>query len=213
MNAEAPFAEAEEEKEPIQEVPEQPEAGASKWRDATTTIIAILIVIVALYLIIAAFWRSDEVLALDSSTVENQALYQAQLDQQQNARDQRKDILLIAVGILGTVTGYYFGRTPAERRAEGAERHAKRATEESRAATRQAGQASERADEQRRGRDQAQQRLHEAKRGIKRIAERLDPAAQQARATLGTGGPPSPAAADLLEARTELEALAESLPD
>lgn len=38
-----------------------------------------------------------------------------------------KDILLLALGFLGTVTGYYFGRVPAERHADAARDAAKSA--------------------------------------------------------------------------------------
>jgi hypothetical protein len=37
-----------------------------------------------------------------------------------DAFQRQKDILLIAMGLLGTVTGYYFGRVPAERGADAA---------------------------------------------------------------------------------------------
>jgi len=202
----------EQEEEAPQKKDENGGDDGSKLRDRTTTLIAILIVIVTLYLLIAAFWRGSETLALDASTVENDSLYQAQLEQQNEARDQRKSILLVAVGILGTVTGYYFGRTPAEKRAERAERNAQRVATESGAVHREVGQARERAAEDRQNREHADQRLKEAKRGIKRISDRLSPVSQQARATLGGGGTPAPAAAELLEAKTELDALADSLP-
>ena len=37
----------------------------------------------------------------------------------------KKDVLLLALGFLGTVTGYYFGRVPAERHADAARNAAK----------------------------------------------------------------------------------------
>src|SRR5262245_406871 len=39
----------------------------------------------------------------------------------------KKDVLLLALGFLGTVTGYYFGRIPAERHADAARDAAKTA--------------------------------------------------------------------------------------
>lgn len=39
----------------------------------------------------------------------------------------KKDVLLIAVSLLGTVTGYYFGKVPSERRAEAAEQATRKA--------------------------------------------------------------------------------------
>jgi len=41
----------------------------------------------------------------------------------------QKDVLLLALGLLGTVTGYYFGRVPAERHADAARGAAKTAQE------------------------------------------------------------------------------------
>jgi hypothetical protein len=42
-----------------------------------------------------------------------------------NATENQKYVLGIAVALAGTVTGYYFGRVPAEKRAETAERSEK----------------------------------------------------------------------------------------
>src|SRR5207253_9267931 len=39
----------------------------------------------------------------------------------------RKDLLMIALGFLGTVTGYYLGRVPAERQADAARNAATKA--------------------------------------------------------------------------------------
>lgn len=44
-----------------------------------------------------------------------------------NATENQKYVLGIAVALAGTVTGYYFGRVPAEKRAETAERSEKEA--------------------------------------------------------------------------------------
>ena len=52
----------------------------------------------------------------------------------------KKDVLLIAMSLLGTVTGYYFGRIPGELRAEAAEeasRKAERREAKNRATVRQ----------------------------------------------------------------------------
>ena len=38
----------------------------------------------------------------------------------------KKDVLLLAMSLLGTVTGYYFGRTPGELRAQAAEETARK---------------------------------------------------------------------------------------
>ena len=43
--------------------------------------------------------------------------------------DRQKEILSLALGLLGTVTGYYFGRVPAERHADTARAAARQAHE------------------------------------------------------------------------------------
>ena len=55
-----------------------------------------------------------------------------------DAYQRQKDILLIAMGLLGTVTGYYFGRVPAERGADAA-RQAQKTAEKSANEVRDAG--------------------------------------------------------------------------
>lgn len=46
---------------------------------------------------------------------------------QKEAYERQKDLLMIVMGLLGTVMGYYFGRVPAELRAQTAERTADKA--------------------------------------------------------------------------------------
>jgi hypothetical protein len=58
-----------------------------------------------------------------------------------DAYQRQKDILLIAMGLLGTVTGYYFGRVPAERGADAA-RQAQKTAEKSANEVRDAGAAA-----------------------------------------------------------------------
>jgi hypothetical protein len=94
---------------------EAPEQMQSNWKEAGSTAVALAIVAVTLFLIYQTFQAAP-----DSAG--------------------KKDVLLIAVSLLGTVTGYYFGRVPSERRAEAAEetsRKAERRELETRAATRQ----------------------------------------------------------------------------
>jgi membrane protein YqaA with SNARE-associated domain len=46
---------------------------------------------------------------------------------QKDAYERQKDIMLYGMALLGTVTGYYLGRIPAERRADSAQRSADKA--------------------------------------------------------------------------------------
>ena len=57
-----------------------------------------------------------------------------------------KDILALALGLLGTVTGYYFGRTPAEHQAQQATRAADTAQGNAQASQQSADKAHQKAD-------------------------------------------------------------------
>lgn len=57
-----------------------------------------------------------------------------------------KDILALALGLLGTVTGYYFGRTPAEHQAQQATRAADSAQVNAQASQQSADKAHQKAD-------------------------------------------------------------------
>ncbi|MFQ8433922.1 hypothetical protein [Amaricoccus sp. W119] len=54
----------------------------------------------------------------------------------------QKDMLLLALGLLGTVTGYYFGRVPAEKNADASKREADQANATLDATKKAAGDAS-----------------------------------------------------------------------
>jgi hypothetical protein len=77
-------------------------------RELVTTVISLLIVGLALFLL----W---DVYCGAKTTA--------------NTLDRQKEILSLALGLLGTVTGYYFGRVPAERHADTARDAARRAHE------------------------------------------------------------------------------------
>lgn len=71
---------------------------AGEW---ATILFGAAILVVTLFLIVAAF------LQIDGGSPQ--------------AYEQRKDLVLVALGLMGTVTGYFFGRVPAESRARRAE--------------------------------------------------------------------------------------------
>jgi hypothetical protein len=71
--------------------------------------IAAVIVVMTLYMMVKTFDAGGT--TFDDKT--------AQL--QRDAYERRKDVMLYALSLLGTVTGYYLGRVPAERRADSAQ--------------------------------------------------------------------------------------------
>ncbi len=71
-------------------------------KEITTTFIALVIVLVTTWMIYRAFTNAAD------ATFDKDALTRS------------KDILAFALGLFGTVTGYYFGRVPAEKQADAA---------------------------------------------------------------------------------------------
>jgi hypothetical protein len=65
--------------------------------------------------------------------------------------DQHKEVLLLALGLLGTVIGYYFGRVPAERHADTARDAAKAAQEREQKVRREAHEGLDHIQQQHRG--------------------------------------------------------------
>jgi hypothetical protein len=168
--------------------PPEPKTTGLAWlREVTTTVIAGVVVLVALTML----WRTFSA-APDFA--------------------QKKDVMLYGLTILGTVVGYYFGRVPAERRAETSERKATEAQDTAGKATTAAAEAQREAQQAAQAKDQAVTKLAQAKAGVERAKAALAPAAPTLRRTLG-GEPPVPgAAADRgVDAFLELEVLSRQL--
>jgi len=88
------------------------EKAAQVLRESVTALLSVAIAAVALWMLV------DTYLTGRGPSPVNEAY----------AR--QKDLLLYALALLGTVTGYYLGRVPAELHAQNAEREAKQAQEE-----------------------------------------------------------------------------------
>jgi hypothetical protein len=93
-------------------------------REWTTVVIAVAIVVVALSLLAWAFFAISEP-TISKDDVANADLFKAQTDARETVFRNRMLIVNLGLGLLGVVTGYFFGRIPAERRAESAEQTAK----------------------------------------------------------------------------------------
>lgn len=86
----------------------QPEAPSTQgWREMLTAGISIVILILAMTTFALTFSAGREVFVKD--------------DGKKEAYDRQRDLLGVAIGLLGTVTGYYLGRAPAELRAQTAQ--------------------------------------------------------------------------------------------
>lgn len=101
----------------------------SEWKlhwlkESMTAGIAGMIVLVALFLVIVSF-LAVETRTVTAEQVANPELNTALQLAHQQAFDQRQTVLTIAIGLVGVVTGYFFGRVPVERRAQAAESSAR----------------------------------------------------------------------------------------
>jgi hypothetical protein len=87
-------------------------------RECIAAVISLAIVAIALYLLVDTYTTGKAVSAMAGSP------QQKALD---DAYVRQKDLLLYALALLGTITGYYFGRVPAELHAQKADRVAEKA--------------------------------------------------------------------------------------
>ncbi len=130
------------------------------------------------------------------------------------AFNRQKDIMHYGLTLLGTVLGYYFGRVPAERRAEQAEAVAHQANAAVGEAAGAASEAQRQSREHQQQRQAAEAKVEDAKTTVARVRERLTPAPQTRRGTLGAAGAPEDTgtrAESHAAAHAELHALAQRL--
>jgi hypothetical protein len=115
--------------------PPAPRPAESNWtgglREIMSAALSTIIVVVTMIMLWQTFGTASRSLQL-SDGKPDAALVEA--------HQRQKDMLLIAIGLLGTVTGYYLGRVPAERAADAA-RDAQKAAERSETAVRHATDA------------------------------------------------------------------------
>jgi hypothetical protein len=103
--------------------------GGGRWtlsavKEIVTVLIALAVVVVSGWLLIGHFEAITQLQVTDD-VVKNSALYAATQQAHQQYLSDQKDVLNVAIGVLGVVLGYFFGRTPAESRAKQAEDTAK----------------------------------------------------------------------------------------
>ncbi len=90
-------------------------------REAITSLISLAIAGIALYLLLDTY-NAGKKIAPPAGTPQQKSF--------DDAYGRQKDLLLYALALLGTVTGYYFGRVPAELHAQKSDRDAHAAREE-----------------------------------------------------------------------------------
>lgn len=161
---------------PIELPPEPKYEWMAATREITTTVIALTILGISVYMMLSTFSAASDF-------------------------SQMKDVLLYALPILGTVMGYYFGRVPAERRAEASDQRAGAAQITAQNATAQATEVQNRTD----------QKLHEVKVAVERAKAKIEEAEADTppQANRGRGGVLSPEGGSQANTTNRSSALAE----
>lgn len=122
----------------------------STWPTALHEIMAALVSLVLLVLAAVMLWE----------TYATGRTPKIDLD----AYARQKDVMLYGLTLLGTVTGYYLGRVPAERRADQAQQTAT-------TAQRQLGKAQDRANDESVAREIAERKTADVRRELPRVRE------------------------------------------
>ena len=84
-------------------------------REGMTSVISLVILALATYFLV------------DTYLIAKTVITGANAQEAKDAYTRQKDLLLYALGLLGTVMGYYLGRVPAELHAQAAQKNAERA--------------------------------------------------------------------------------------
>jgi len=152
--------------------------GQAALHEIFTVVLAGAILILTLWMIVQTFASGEQVFTGDDKQV---AL-------KKDAYERQKDLMLYGLSLLGTVTGYYLGRVPAERRADGAERSADKAQKAATAARNEATRARRGARKANQDKAAAKAVGNELVRQAKTTLQNMKGAVLRARATQGDAG-------------------------
>ncbi len=95
--------------------------GVQVFREVVAAFVALAILASSMWMLVDTF-RSGR-LAFESVKTDK-VLHDEEVKAKSEAYGRQKDLLLYALALLGTVTGYYLGRVPAEQRAQQAQQAA-----------------------------------------------------------------------------------------
>lgn len=172
------------------------------FREIVGAAISLAIVVVSLGMMVDTY-HSSRVPIESAKTDEKQNA--AEIKAKSEAYGRQKDLLLYALALLGTVTGYYLGRVPAEQRAQQAQQTANNAQGQVASANNAAAQANSTAT-------QAIQEKEKVKKDTKETLSQVLPlvsSTQQHVKTLGVTAVPQ--SVDLARAQHEIEQLLQRL--
>jgi hypothetical protein len=165
------------------------------FREAVTSVISVTILCVSVWMMVNTYrFGSQEMLSQKTDEKQNAAEVKALTD----AFGRQKDLLLYALALLGTVTGYYLGRVPAELRAQQAQQTANTSQNQLANTQVQLGSATAAAT-------QAATNLTRATSTLGSVRSKLANAATPARKTLASGGTSSPEHQAIFDAEKEID--------
>lgn len=196
-------------------VREPPDAGGAKdpqitWlKELITAFLGLAIAAIALWMLIGTYVTASERPELTAGDLENRALYDARERVRLEQRSGQKDVMLVAIGLFGSVIGYYFGRVPAEKRADRAESAAQQAQATVTDAVTNASVAEERAAGEKQLRRAAEGKVDDARRATASILGKLQTAAQPRE--LSRSAAPAGPGPEVVEASAELRSLLDRL--
>jgi hypothetical protein len=134
----------------VQAAPAAPAPETARLREWTTTILACAVVAVTLGMLLATFLEATDFAS-------------------------RKDVMLYGLPILGSILGYYFGRVPAERRAEAAEKERDQVQATAHRAVANAGSARAQSEQHARESQDAKEKLSRLAGGVEQVKALLAP--------------------------------------
>jgi hypothetical protein len=186
------------------------------FKELVTAVIALVVVGATMWVFIHAFDGADREVTVSGHDIRSPALLDKRIQLHEQAQSNRKDILTVGISLLSVILGFYFGRVPAERRAERAEREAGKAHDTEKQALAGARDAEDRgrgaetrAKDATHARERAEDKVKDARATVGRLQRTLAPTVQR-RKTLAAAGKPAPNP-EIDGAVEELNALLERL--
>lgn len=176
-------------------------------KESVAAALAVAIAVVSLWMLAGTYRTASEMVQVTSEDVQNTQLYEVREKLRLERKSSQKDILLIAIGLFGSVIGYYFGRVPAERRADGAESAANEAQTTATEAVESARAAQAQARDEQQLRVAADRSLRDTRKTLAAALPKLQPTVAEQRKAFSTGGVAGTTGPDILEASTELHDL------
>jgi hypothetical protein len=207
--------------------------GLGKFKEVVTAIIASAVLAVTIWMLVGTFnsaslkepeppKQSEPIAGQDTQAMQQRLdkRREESLRMQQDAFNNRKDVMLYGLSLLGAIIGYYFGRVPAELHAQAAQRAANNAQQQLnttqgdlKTANATAITATQNANAANAKAEQVTEKSEQLKKDVKNSLTALKSKITAVRVpakTLGAGAPAS-GSLDLEQAERDIDALLTTL--